>query len=376
MRFKIRNNSNGFSWRTKSISGILLLFCGLISMYAYSQEKKQDGIEINYDDGTTLVLKSVATNPFSYPQLSFSAGLNFGTFAQNVIDFKVPVQAEYNLPHLGFLRFNAEVPVVPRWNDQFGFLKNQPELRTTNEFRPHWYSEGLLGFSIVDRTINARTRLAMETKYTFDKETNYVTHMKLPQRFIFSFRVGFHRYQSILSNIYLDSDSLITEDGEVLSRARFEPEAYINTNDPDERKFHTNMIVNSPFVGLDLKKIKQVVVEIDDEQFDFKTRMNFFLDVFLFPSIHIDDMMVRDLRFGTINPRDVVHNKGGGFEISKSGFRVGFNYTPYVSNHSAISINYEMGIKPGVTNFEARNALLGKRAYGLIRIMYTWGSAL
>jgi len=355
------------------IGPVLLLLFTLISSGLCAQEDKQEGVELSFDDGTTVIVKSIAADPYKYPNLSISTGLNLGTFPQNVLDIEIPVQAEYNLAPWAFFRINADIPILSKFDEQYGFIADDSFLETTGNFRPHGYSEALIGFSLLDKAITTNTRIVLASSYGHNSQTDYVTHMKLPQRYVFSLRLGFHKYQSILSNLYLDADSLISEEGEVIGRGGYTPSTGF---DPEEKKFHTNMVVNSFFVGADFRNVKDIFIKTEKGDIDYSYRWNVFFDFFVNPSVMIEDMLVRDFDTGIIAAHDVAHDNGGGFEISKTGYRIGFYYTPYFTHHSAFSVNYEMGIKPGISNFRTRDAVFGKRIYGLMRIMYTWGTKI
>jgi len=182
-------------------------------------------------------------------------------------------------------------------------------------------------------------------------------------------RLGFVGYQGILNNHYLDADNLVAASGEVIGDAGdgtiFFPE--------DRNIYHTNMKARILYLGLEWRMISNHAKEKEIGIIQQKREWRGFFDLMYAPSIEIDPMYVRNFTDGSVNRYLVDHGNGGGFERRSLGFRAGGEYMRYLNSQSAINVNFESGIRPGIANITNSDALLGGSLYFQWRISYQFG---
>ena len=166
---------------------------------------------------------------------------------------------------------------------------------------------------------------------------------------------------------------LISEDSITL---KYGPSKPINTIEDGEFTLISNFTSTSIFIGIDYWKILNIYYKIDNKKKEFKrVADNFFFDIFITSFIKMEDMNITNNLLQKIN-HDVLHDGPGGFHYRKTGFRIGYERSFFLSNHSSIVGQLEAGMRPGFDNIDNSYFLLGDKLFGFIRIAYNFSSKL
>ena len=172
-----------------------------------------------------------------------------------------------------------------------------------------------------------------------------------------------------INNYFLNSPSLISEDGTVLSN---EGPKVINDLELNN-VYLTNFSTTSFYLGLDIKRITNTSYEMYDGLNIRKDLWNIYADFFLSSSINMENMLVTDTVNGGSQSYNVLHDNTGGFKFRKTGFRVGFEMTRYLTNHSGLTFQVEGGVRPGIENVNNTDYIFGNRNFAICRLLYTFG---
>ena len=341
---------------------IIVLF-----IYTY-QAVGQDGQtrEVEFNDGTVMELGNFKTNNYDFPALTMSAGIMAGTRPLGEVDILLPFQVNYMHKKIGFIGFRADIPVLKDFDNQYDFLSSQPGLKTANLLKVHRLLEAGVGFFLLDMDIEHKRKLTVSSR----GNTDYVVKLKLPTRYTLGLRSGVFSYRSLMNNYFKSDSLLVGEGGDTLTIG-----APVKINSPDlEDVFLTNFSSTSLYLGLDLKKITNTYFEVDDWASEITNLVNVYFDVFFTGKINMENMLVVDSITNGTKSINVLHDNVGGFKYRKTGFRIGLEITGYFTDHSALTFQFEGGVRPGIENVENSDYPLGNRTFFIGRFLYLWGT--
>lgn len=321
-------------------------------------------------DGSSLHLQVTSDEPNNLPDLSFTGGLAIGSQPLNLIDIQFAFQARYIFKNYGFIDARFNLPTFPKFDDQYNALDGYSNLRTTNNFNLFDNIDIVLGYNFKDTSYFAYQKLLIRLP-------NSGKHHRIKRRTLVQYttkhligaRLGYYHHQGIINNLFLDEEQLIADNGDYIDVGG--PNSVINQNGADV--YHTNFSAHSIFIGADVKTFRKLKLKVDGDTMQHSLFYNFFIDLMIAPIINVEDMIVRDFDTGEKTAYNVAHDGVGGFNKMPFGGRIGIEVSKYYDKHDGLTLQAEMGVRPGFSNINNPDAFLGPYFYIQTKLMYTLG---
>ena len=338
---------------------------GLIGV-VYGQE------EVGGTDTTKILpfpYEVLEENPASFPANYVAGGLVMGTRPLHPSTFLTSFQGFYRYKQHGFIKATWDFPVLADYDFQLRHVDEKDYLETTDDFNVYNQFDLGIGIFFNDTTVKRYKTVkfrAVEDSLLNKVDPPAVYYMNF--RRIWGARVGYFRYQGIVTNFFLNEAQLLADDGTFLAnggpRSIYNPEG--------AAMMHTNWSVNSFYIGVDFRQINHAVVRAKGKVRRNSRVLNAYADFMFAPITAINDMEVRDFETGEKTSYVVDHDNGG-FQMRSWGFRLGGEAYWMITPKSGITVQTELGIRPGLNNVKNPDAVLGNRLFLQGRLMYVYG---
>ena len=297
-------------------------------------------------------------------------------------------EISYMIPKKGSITFRADKHVIRNFDNQYYWLyssEGDSNLKTSNKVKPYQSYDLTFQWFFYDKEkLRKRKVTYATTPGTSSRIYNHLSgqwdnrmdaghslkfQCRIPTRRIFSVRTGLLHYRTIVNN-HFAQDGLTSKSGTVISTGQA---SHINALDSEDETYLTNYYSNALYLGLSMQRISNLSYKYLGHSGEDQFKSNFYIDVFLTNISKANKMEIKS----SGNSYNVLHDKKGGFKESNMGLRIGYQYTTYLSRHSALSLRLEAGRKVGISNIINEESIFSiypgdPRGFFEASIAYTW----